>query len=81
MMEIQWTMTERALELLSLPEDTSCSLLDLGCGSGLSGAVLEEQGHVWTGVDIAPAMLGQYKVTKYYSLLSHFCTYKLDLQC
>jgi len=56
-MEIQQTMTERALELLALPEDVPCLLLDLGCGSGLSGEVMEEHGHSWVGVDIAKAML------------------------
>ncbi|CAG9104317.1 18S rRNA (guanine1575-N7)-methyltransferase [Plutella xylostella] len=55
--DIQAQMTERCLELLLLPEDTSCLLLDIGCGSGLSGAVLEESGHMWIGMDIAPAML------------------------
>lgn len=29
-MEIQNQMSERALELLALPEDSSCLLLDLG---------------------------------------------------
>ena len=33
-MTIQSEMSERALELLALPEDESCYLLDLGCGSG-----------------------------------------------
>lgn len=57
MIDIQVQMTERALELLSLPEDQACLLLDLGCGSGLSGSVLEENGHVWVGLDISKAML------------------------
>ncbi|XP_066594480.1 18S rRNA (guanine-N(7))-methyltransferase [Prorops nasuta] len=57
MMDIQVQMCERAIELLLLPEDKSSLLLDLGCGSGLSGSVLEEQGHVWIGMDISPAML------------------------
>lgn len=52
-------MTYRALELLNLPEDTSAMLLDIGCGSGLSGEILDEEGHVWIGVDIAPSMLGE----------------------
>lgn len=51
-------MTERALELLALPADESAFLLDIGCGSGLSGEMLDEEGHVWVGVDIAPSMLG-----------------------
>ncbi|XP_024884799.1 probable 18S rRNA (guanine-N(7))-methyltransferase [Temnothorax curvispinosus] len=50
-------MCERAIELLVLPEDQSCLLLDIGCGSGLSGSVLEDQGHIWIGVDISSAML------------------------
>ncbi|XP_012548062.1 putative methyltransferase WBSCR22-like protein isoform X1 [Bombyx mori] len=55
--EIQGQMTERCLELLLLPEDSSCLLLDIGCGSGLSGTVLEENGHMWIGMDISSSML------------------------
>eukprot|EP00475_Leptophrys_vorax_P014236 TRINITY_DN2063_c0_g1_i1.p1 TRINITY_DN2063_c0_g1~~TRINITY_DN2063_c0_g1_i1.p1 ORF type:complete len:245 (+),score=57.09 TRINITY_DN2063_c0_g1_i1:184-918(+) len=33
-------------------------VLDLGCGSGLSGDVISERGHLWIGCDVAPAMLG-----------------------
>ncbi|VVC99756.1 probable 18S rRNA (guanine-N(7))-methyltransferase [Leptidea sinapis] len=55
--DIQAQMTERCIELLLLPEETSCLLLDIGCGSGLSGAVLEENGHMWMGIDISEAML------------------------
>jgi 18S rRNA (guanine1575-N7)-methyltransferase len=32
-------------------------ILDVGCGSGLSGDVLTELGHEWLGVDISEAML------------------------
>ena len=60
MIEIQIHMSERAIELLLLPENQSCLLLDIGCGSGLSGSVLEDQGHIWIGVDISLAMLGKY---------------------
>ncbi|XP_063628507.1 probable 18S rRNA (guanine-N(7))-methyltransferase [Cydia splendana] len=56
--DIQAQMTERCLELLLLPEDTPCLLLDIGCGSGLSGSVLEENGHMWIGMDISNSMLG-----------------------
>lgn len=45
------------MELLNLPEDQPSLILDLGCGSGLSGEVLESAGHFWIGVDISPAML------------------------
>jgi len=56
-MDIQVQMCERAVELLALPDDETCMILDIGCGSGLSGGVLDEQGHVWIGIDIAKAML------------------------
>ncbi len=32
-------------------------LLDLGCGSGMSGAVLTKHGHAWIGCDISSDML------------------------
>jgi 18S rRNA (guanine1575-N7)-methyltransferase len=51
-------MTYRALELLNLPPGEPAFLLDIGCGSGLSGEILDEEGHVWAGVDISPSMLG-----------------------
>ena len=58
MREIQSTLSERALELLSLPEDSGPHLvLDVGCGSGLSGECITEAGHEWIGVDISRDML------------------------
>ncbi|EGF82205.1 hypothetical protein BATDEDRAFT_86964 [Batrachochytrium dendrobatidis JAM81] len=54
---IQNEMTYRAIELLALPEDKSAYILDIGCGSGLSGEVLEDEGHVWVGLDISKSML------------------------
>ncbi|KAN0140976.1 S-adenosyl-L-methionine-dependent methyltransferase [Lactarius tabidus] len=55
--QIQADMTYRAMELLNLPPDEPAFLLDIGCGSGLSGEILDEEGHLWVGVDIAPSML------------------------
>ncbi|PSR81286.1 methyltransferase [Coniella lustricola] len=58
---IQASMTRRALELLNL--DTPSLILDVGCGSGLSGEILssvppEEGGpHIWVGMDVSPSML------------------------
>lgn len=52
---IQAKMTLRALELLNIPENSF--ILDIGCGSGLSGEILTEEGHVWCGLDISPSML------------------------
>jgi 18S rRNA (guanine1575-N7)-methyltransferase len=54
-------MTNRALELLDLQSPSL--ILDVGCGSGLSGEILssvssDEGGpHVWIGMDISPSML------------------------
>ncbi|CAE8590513.1 unnamed protein product [Polarella glacialis] len=56
MIEIQTKMAERALELLLLP-DRVCLLLDIGCGSGLSGEAITEAGHAWIGYDVSPSML------------------------
>ncbi|KAG6876013.1 hypothetical protein C0992_001368 [Termitomyces sp. T32_za158] len=55
--QIQADMTYRALELLNVLPDENAFLLDIGCGSGLSGEILDEEGYVWAGVDIAPSML------------------------
>lgn len=56
--EIQAQLTERALELLALPDDGIPKLLlDIGCGSGLSGESLTESGHQWIGLDISQSML------------------------
>lgn len=37
--------------------DQPAFVLDLGCGSGLSGECLEENGHFWVGIDISQSML------------------------
>ncbi|KAK3587591.1 hypothetical protein CHS0354_032791 [Potamilus streckersoni] len=58
MIEVQSQLSERAIELLTLPEDTPSFILDVGCGSGLSGECLTDQGHYWIGIDISPHMLG-----------------------
>lgn len=57
MIEIQVQLSQRSVELLNLPEDKPCFLLDIGCGSGLSGEVLTDEGHHWVGLDISQAML------------------------
>lgn len=71
-------MTYRALELLNLPPEEPAFLLDIGCGSGLSGEILDEEGYTWTGVDIAPSMLGMSisDLNVYVALIRHLrgCT-------
>ncbi|KAI2472428.1 S-adenosyl-L-methionine-dependent methyltransferase [Annulohypoxylon bovei var. microspora] len=58
---IQASMTNRALELLDLSSPSL--ILDVGCGSGLSGEILsatppDEGGpHVWIGMDVSASML------------------------
>ncbi|ROW06324.1 hypothetical protein VPNG_07500 [Cytospora leucostoma] len=58
---IQASMTRRALELLDIQEPSF--ILDVGCGSGLSGEILssvpEDEGgpHVWVGMDVSASML------------------------
>lgn len=54
---IQRRMTERAIQLLDLPEGTPAIILDIGCGSGISCHILEEQGHTAVGLDISRDML------------------------
>lgn len=54
---VQREITERAIELLRLPSDKPSYVLDVGCGSGLSGEVLERNGHVWIGCDVSRDML------------------------
>ncbi|MCJ1306495.1 hypothetical protein MMC25_000138 [Agyrium rufum] len=58
---IQASMTHRALSLLSLKSPSL--VLDIGCGSGLSGEILssippsEGGPHIWVGMDISASML------------------------
>jgi 18S rRNA (guanine1575-N7)-methyltransferase len=54
--EVQSFMSQRAIELLQLPSP-GCLILDIGCGSGLSGSELTIDGHFWVGFDISSDML------------------------
>ena len=55
-MEIQATMSERAIEMLNLKEDEPSYILDVGCGSGLSGECLDEQVITTCGLMRGPRM-------------------------
>mmetsp|Transcript_30824 Transcript_30824/g.72031 ORF Transcript_30824/g.72031 Transcript_30824/m.72031 type:complete len:279 (-) Transcript_30824:36-872(-) len=58
MIKIQTQMAQRALQLILLPEDQPSLILDIGCGSGISGQAISDAGHAWIGYDISQAMLG-----------------------
>jgi 18S rRNA (guanine1575-N7)-methyltransferase len=64
MIEVQTNMAERALEMLNLREGEPSLLLDVGCGTGLSGEVLEESGHSWIGCDVSRDMLGCARIER-----------------
>ena len=57
MVAIQRQITLRAMELLCLDASKPQFILDVGCGSGMSGRVLEESGHYWAGLDVSRDML------------------------
>jgi len=57
MIEIQAELTERAMEILAIPEGRQRMILDIGCGTGISGKILSEYGHCWVGTDISKGML------------------------
>lgn len=73
--EVQEKCTQRALELLALPEDTPALLLDLGCGSGLSGETITDNGHMWVGMDISPAMLGEVVIIIIFYCFTDICLF------
>jgi 18S rRNA (guanine1575-N7)-methyltransferase len=54
---IQESLTRRALELLNLDRAIPRLILDVGCGSSISGSVILESGHFSCGVDVAHEML------------------------
>ncbi|RZB60939.1 18S rRNA (guanine-N(7))-methyltransferase RID2, partial [Glycine soja] len=55
--QIQATVSKRALELIALPDDRIPKLLlDIGCGTGLNGETISENGHHWIGLDISASM-------------------------
>ncbi|CAM9135354.1 unnamed protein product [Choristocarpus tenellus] len=57
MVGIQAEISARCIELLNIPPDKTSFILDVGCGSGLSGQALEDAGHYWVGMDISRDML------------------------
>lgn len=55
---VQEKLTTRAIELIGLDQATIPKMvLDVGCGSAISGHILQEMNHMFVGVDVAPEML------------------------
>jgi 18S rRNA (guanine1575-N7)-methyltransferase len=72
MMTIQSEIANRAIEMLAIPEGSPALILDIGCGSGLSGEALEEAGYNWIGCDISRDMI--QVISKWTTLYYHdFC--------
>eukprot|EP00917_Polyrhabdina_sp_WS-2016_P024939 GHVP01053795.1.p1 GENE.GHVP01053795.1~~GHVP01053795.1.p1 ORF type:complete len:258 (+),score=53.44 GHVP01053795.1:1222-1995(+) len=63
--KIQKEMTERCIELLGLDDKKSHLILDVGCGTCISGDVIEQKGHEWVGIDISINMLEVAKESFY----------------
>ncbi|MCD4740036.1 class I SAM-dependent methyltransferase [archaeon] len=55
MRRTQEQLTQRALELLAIPPKSR--VLDVGCGTGFSMKVIENQGHTAVGIDIVESMI------------------------
>lgn len=53
----EWRAAKKLLGQLEVDLPPSSAVLDIGCGTGLAGAVFELQGFFVLGVDLVPAML------------------------
>jgi 18S rRNA (guanine1575-N7)-methyltransferase len=54
---VQLSLGNRSLQLLQLPPNVPQYILDIGCGTGISGVPLSRAGHIWVGTDISISML------------------------
>lgn len=62
--KIQSEITQRAIELLNIQDEDSF-ILDIGCGSGLSGKILTEKHLEWVGIDVSFPMLSVAQETTF----------------
>jgi 18S rRNA (guanine1575-N7)-methyltransferase len=74
---IQRQLTERALEILGLDSPWPAFILDVGCGSAISGSTISDAGHFWCGVDVAAEML--MSAVKYTPTDSLNCFARVDI--
>ncbi len=61
--------TLRELALFVIPGRTGLDVLDLGCGTGLSGAAFKDRAERLDGVDLSPAMIEKAKARGVYDRL------------
>jgi predicted TPR repeat methyltransferase len=59
----------KSLAVLVMPGRTALSILDLGCGTGLSGAVFKPMADRLDGVDLSPKMIAQARARGIYDEL------------
>ena len=60
----------RELANLTMPGRTKLAILDLGCGTGLSGAAFKDLGARLDGIDLSPAMIEKARARDIYDHLS-----------
>lgn len=60
----------RELAQFVMPGHTGLAVLDLGCGTGLSGAAFKDRAAVLEGIDLSPAMIAKAEARGIYDHLS-----------
>lgn len=61
--------TLRELAQFVIPGETGLAVLDLGCGTGLSGAAFRDRAEHLTGLDLSPAMVEKARARGVYDAL------------
>ncbi|HEY2445549.1 MAG TPA: methyltransferase domain-containing protein [Rhizomicrobium sp.] len=61
------SILRRLAELLGLDRRGPCSILDLGCGTGLMGATVQDWASSLDGIDLSPAMIKKAKARGIYN--------------
>lgn len=81
--KIQEQIARRCIELLHISDIQSQLVLDIGCGSGISGNILTQECINWVGVDISPSMLSlakdEYPITP--EVIMHDIGQNLGVRC
>jgi Predicted methyltransferase (contains TPR repeat) len=69
-LQYQAPQTLRELAALVMPGMTGLAILDLGCGTGLSGAAFKDRAATLTGLDLSPAMIEKARARGVYDSLA-----------